>query len=144
MIKFLIFITILISAHEINLSQTTIVPSKADTCEISVAKLDAVRNIITKEKVDTKLILISRPGKKENSSYLEKRRLYAIKKYLIDIGVSDDKIITAQSIGMKDLGIIEIYVSGGLFEIIIADRNKDIPVGRCEDTKEDKKRYQLP
>jgi len=124
-------------------SAVVIAQEAKDNCETSVAKLAMVRNIFKPKSSKQNLILIARLGKKENKSSYNKRRLYSVTEYLVALGIPREKMIMAYSDDSDDLGRIEIYIEGQLSEIVFAGFNADIPVGFCDNDKEDRKRYQL-
>lgn len=141
---FLIFgFSILVVWCILQTSAVAIAQEAKDNCEISSLKLDMVRNIFNSKNSKQTLILIAKLGKKENKVFLSKRRLYAVKEYLITMGVQREKIVTAQTDESEGLGSIEIYIEGQINEIIFAGFNADIPVGSCDNDKEDRERYQL-
>ncbi len=115
----------------------------ADSCEVVALKLDMVRNDFLAAPAEQKLILISRSGDGERPSLVGRRRLYAVRKYLLIQGLADSRIITAIGDPVAGNGRVEIYALGGLAEVITARKRADIPMGFCDNDKEDRKTYQL-
>jgi hypothetical protein len=117
---------------------------QSDNCETVSRKLDGVRNILVDDHSKSKLILIAFRGRSETRHGIGKRRLYAVKEYLISKGVARDVVISAESVGADKIGSIKLYLNGGIIEHIFAAKNKDIDVGFCDNSVEDRKRFQLP
>ncbi len=135
-----IIIVILFFFH---ISKSAIAQQPKDNCETSSLKLDMVKNEFKSKDSTQYLILIARLGKEEQNTFLNKRRLYAVKKYLITLGIQEEKIIIAQADKSDDVGKIEIYIEGQIVEAVFAKKNTDIPVGSCDNEKEDMRKFQL-
>lgn len=141
-----IFIVVLSIVIFVTISKsriTSLAQTPVDNCELVTSKLDGIRNIFSNNNSEQMLILIATQGNSERSPLINKRRLYAVKKYLVAMGVTPERIITAQSDKSDRTGKVEIYVEGKLQEVIFAKKNADIPVGSCDNDLEDKKRYQI-
>jgi hypothetical protein len=115
-----------------------------DNCEGNSARLDVVRNK-SREAVGNKVtIAIARLGSGEQSRELNRRRLYTIRAYLTAMGLSPQRLITAEGERVDGYGRIEVYIGGELVEVLSVERCKDLPVGICDNGLEDRRRYQLP
>lgn len=124
-------------------SESVIAQQSEDSCETVSLKLDIIRNEFNRKDSKQYLILLARLGKEEQNAALNIRRLYAVRKYLITIGVQAERIITAQANRSDNVGKVEIYIEGQFVEAVFSKKNLDIPVGNCDNEKEDKKNFQL-
>jgi hypothetical protein len=144
MIDFMIIIKVVsITLIIFHLTVFAFSQNEVSTCEEVSLKLDGVRNKSTDTKSSEKIIVIARLGKKEKNLSLSEYRLFSIKKYLSNRGISPEDIITVLGEKTKGSGIIEIYIKGAHFETIYAKYNETIPVGYCENSYLDNKRFQL-
>jgi hypothetical protein len=115
-----------------------------DNCEGNSARLDVVLNKSRGAGENKVAIVIARLGTREQSRELNRRRLYTVRSYLTAMGLSSQKLITAEGERVQGYGRIEVYIDGELVEVLSVERCKDLPVGICDNDLEDKRRYQLP
>lgn len=115
-----------------------------DNCEGNSARLDVVRNKSQEANKSKYTIVIARLGRGEQSQEINRRRLYTIQKYLTAMGLPSQRLITAEGERVQGYGRVELYVGGELVELLAIERNKDLPVGICDNDSEDRIRYQLP
>lgn len=115
---------------------------KPTTCELNSLYLDVANqqaeiNLRDSGKLQP-IILIARPGirdKKSGLNTLIERRLHTASAYLIDYLEKQTKesVITAQAPNKgSEYGVIEIYVSGMLQEVLVQRPNAVVPVGSCD------------
>ena len=90
-------------------------------CEDILLYLDQAVSKYRKTKDNSYLIVIGRLGVQEKGSDLNQARLKAVKQYLKRF--SDLKYVTAEGERTKNLGQIEIYVSGRLVQVIHLMKN---------------------
>lgn len=137
--KYCLFIALILFYSPIH-GQNNISPGN---CETNSARLDYLRtkaveaHTISNENV---IIAVARLGGGERNVWLNRRRLYALKKYL---GSSVTNLIVAQGERVNDNGRIEIYLYGMLAETLSVKKGKDLPVGNCDNELLDFKNYQL-
>lgn len=115
-----------------------------DNCEGNSARLDVIRNKSIAAGKNKITIAIARLGTGEQSRELNRRRLYTVRAYLTAMGLPSQKLVVAEGEPVKGYGRIEVYINGELFDVLAAERCKDLPVGMCENELEDRRRYQLP
>jgi hypothetical protein len=119
-------------------------PQPPDNCEGNSARLDVVRNKSAAAGENKIAVAISRLGNGEQSRELNRRRLYTIRSYLTAMGLSSQKLVTAEGERVTGYGRIELYIGGELVEVLPVERCKDLRVGICDNDREDRRRYQLP
>lgn len=89
------------------------------------------------------LILIARPGikdRKKGLGVLIERRLYTARAYLTDYLKKRTKETVITAIAPNngvEYGVIEIYVSGVLYDVLVSHPNYGISVGSCESLESD-------
>lgn len=135
---FLLLAGLFIAAQERRTNDPAKAKSKIDTeprfgnCETNSFVLDHVRDEALKEEDrDRVLIAIARLGEGETTRELNKRRLYTVESYLKVRGLRSQMLITAQGAQSRGNGRIEFYIAGKLFDTLIAEPCKDLPVGNC-------------
>ena len=141
---FLIITLCITSAHGAAAqSQTRLFDQRPYNCEGNSLRLDLLRNksISTDQK---KIIAIARLGTGESSRELNRRRLYTVRAYLTAMGLFPQSLVTAEGDRVRGFGRIDVYVGGDLVEVLPVDRCKDLPVGICDNSLEDRRLYQLP
>ena len=97
------------------------------------------------------LILIARPGIKDSEKGLNiliERRLYTARAYLTDYleKRTKESVITATAPSNgAEYGVIEIYVTGALYNVLVSNPNYGIAVGSCDsaDDAESRARHAL-
>jgi hypothetical protein len=101
-------------------------------CETNTATLDRVLNqALLGDRKDSAVIVIARLGRGEMSGELTRRRLYTVRAYFSARGLSSDRLVTAEGERVAGYGRIDFYIGGILFDALVADRCKDLPVGSC-------------
>ena len=115
-----------------------------DNCEGNSARLDVVRNKSRAAGENKVSIAVARLGSSEQSRELNRRRLYTIRSYLTAMGLSSQRLITAEGERVQGYGRVELYIGGELVEVLAVERCQDLRVGICDNDLEDRRRYQLP
>ena len=115
-----------------------------DNCEGNAARLEAVLEKSKEAGENRVTIAIARLGRGEQSRELNRRRLFSVRAYLTAMGLSSQKLITAEGGRTEGYGRIEVYIGGDLAEVFTVGRCKDLLVGICDNELEDRRRYQLP
>ncbi len=122
----------------VGLAQQSTSPSspnnlKPTNCEMNAAMLDRVpQNRFQGEAENDLVIAIAHLGEREYSSELNRRRLFNVRYRLENYrGLNPKRIVVAQGEGVKGYGRVELYVDGVLFEVLVAERGKDLCVSCC-------------
>jgi hypothetical protein len=120
-------------SEETQLAQTT-----PGDCELNAAALDSVRSEAREESnKDGVVLVIARLGNGETSRVHNRRRLLVAKNYLSKYGLPAQKIITAEGQRVNGYGRVELYVSGKLQVVLLANRNKTMCVKCCDPDEAD-------
>ena len=115
-----------------------------DNCEGNSARLDVVRSKSRAAGENKVTIVVARLGNGEQFRELNRRRLYTVRSYLTAMGLSSQKLITAEGERVQGYGRIEVYIAGELVGVLSVERCKDLPFGMCDNDLEERRRYQLP
>ena len=106
---------------------------KPTNCEMNAAKLDGIpQTRFQGNSADDVVIVIARPGSREFSHELNRRRLfnvrYRLEKYR---GLQPGRVVLAEGDRVKGYGRVELYVDGKLFDVLVASPGKDLCVSCC-------------
>ena len=104
------------------------------SCEQNSATIDQLRYMVTQgENKDSFVIAVARLGKGETSRELSRRRLYNLGTYWKEHRMPAERLILAEGERVGGSGRVELYVSGKLFDRLVARRGKDVCVACCGD-----------
>ncbi len=132
------------TAAQNQLATAPLTPQPPGNCESNAARLDVARNKSREAGADKVTIVIARLGTGEQLRELNRRRLYTVRSYLTAMGLSSQRLITAEGDRIQGYGRLEVYIGGKLVEVLAVERSQDLPVGICDNDLEDRRRYQLP
>jgi hypothetical protein len=108
--------------------------------EVNSLELDMIRNQlfgigpsgVRVPPIEGSVIIIAHIGVGERSRVRDWRRLYNVREYLVEHGVSPERIVTAEGVASRGKATVEIFLGGRLRLTITVARNKDINVDCCE------------
>lgn len=103
-------------------------PVNQAKCEEWLLKIDTALEESLKNK-DASLIVIARLGSGETQR-INTKRIKTLKEYILKPKYKV-KAVFAEGELVKDLGIIEFYVEGKLFDSVALSKNQDIPIRLC-------------
>jgi len=107
--------------------------SRPGNCETNSAHLDDVRNdVLRRADKNEVVVAVARLGDKEMSRTHNRRRLRAVRDYLVKYGVPAESVVTAEGERVKGYGRVELYVKGKLRTVLSANPNKALCVDCCE------------
>ncbi len=104
-----------------------------DSCEISTAKLDTVKNeYLSARSADTKITIVGTKGRNEKSSDVNKERLKLALKALVKLGVDEKRIFLSESDDVSPLPTVSFYIDGKLIAEITTSTDKLFCTDCCE------------
>ncbi len=109
-------------------------PDEPFSCEMNAAYLDHLGNRLTEMTTDGRvLIIVSRPGRGENSGAILDRRLHNAVQYYVDHAVIPrQKIVVAKGTRVQDgYGRLEFYLEGRLAGVLLMAKGRDLCVDCC-------------
>lgn len=105
----------------------------ANNCESNKAYFDSIANL-AEQIPSAKVIIIARLGNGETSRIYNRRRLYEIRRYLEQVGVPKESIITAQGDRIRGRGRVEVYYRENLQMIFTVRRRQSLLGRECGET----------
>jgi len=126
--------TLIIGLGQTNKIKPDLIPRG---CEYNNIALEGARK---KAGTRSVIILIARPGKKDRLKAISERRLYTARAYLTSYLTLPDEptVVTANGENSGGLyGVIEIYVTGILFDSLASYPNYELGLGSCDSLESD-------
>lgn len=104
-------------------------------------ELDTIRNAalgigssgIKVPAIEGSIIIVAHIGVGERSRIRNWRRLHNVRAYLVEHGISPERIVTAEGVASRSRATVEIFLGGRLRLTITVGRNKDINVDCCDE-----------
>lgn len=114
------------------MSETQIVKSDNNSCEVNAAVLDALAQKF--RETSERIFVIARMGRGETSRSLNRARLFSARFQLLDQRELDPtRVLFAEGERVKDEGRLEFYLGSKLSLVAMAKRNKGVCLTCCED-----------
>lgn len=126
-------VTVSASVAQDSPTDTRVAKSVPGNCETNSAELDDLRNeALEGTAKDGVIIAIARLGNRETSRVHNRRRLLAVKGYLIKYGVPAQRIVMAEGERVDGYGRVELYAAGKLRNVLLTNPNKALCVECCD------------